>query len=76
MIAPYLSDTRLASFMPHFLGYIEYFIVDDVSRTKLFAESAYVLLVDTVRSAMGEETVRSPAVLQEVLVHRGHCPTR
>jgi hypothetical protein len=69
MVAPYLSDSRLGEHMPHLLGCIEYFITDDVTRTKLFAESACVLLLDTLSSSSGAEAVRSPAVLQGVLVH-------
>jgi len=69
LVGPHMSDTLLAAYMPHFIAFVEYFVVDDVARTKLFAESAMVLLVDTVRNASGEEIMRSPALLHAILSH-------
>ena len=69
LVIPHLTDTLLCEYMPHFLSYVEYFVVDDVARTKLITESAVVLLLDTVNSVSGRELIRSPALLHEVMSH-------
>lgn len=69
LTAPHLSSSQLEQYIPPLIGFIEYFITDDVTRTKLFSEVAHVLLVDNGASGGGEECVRPTSLLQTVLTH-------
>ena len=69
MLCPYLSDNEIGQYMPLCLGFVEFFVVDDVARTKLIAECAYVLFVDSVHNVSGQEIIRPPSVLHDFLIH-------
>ena len=55
--------------MPQVLEHIECFISDDVSRSKLIAECAFLMVVDSSGGSSGEKLVRSPQLLHQVLTH-------